>query len=107
RTDHHVANRKSASLRDRPAPPRRPVEGIGRDRADLAGRRRNQGVPGGRSQRAALDSRDEDTEGACVMVAMITRRSALAIVAGGVPLSARRAAAEAKEGRAIYPVAVP
>src|ERR1700759_4947798 len=41
------------------------------------------------------------------MVAMITRRSALAIVAGGVALSARRAAAEAKEGRAIYPVAVP
>src|SRR6201992_4459711 len=41
------------------------------------------------------------------MVAMITRRSALAIVAGGVALSARRASAEAKEGRAIYPVAVP
>src|SRR5579871_2449882 len=38
---------------------------------------------------------------------MITRRSALTIVAGGVALSARRAAAEAKEGRAIYPVAVP
>src|ERR1700753_3473120 len=41
------------------------------------------------------------------MVAMITRRSALAIVAGGVALSTRRAVAESKEGRAIYPVAVP
>jgi NitT/TauT family transport system substrate-binding protein len=38
----------------------------------------------------------------------VTRRSALTIIAGGgVALSARHAAAEAKEGRAIYPVAVP
>jgi NitT/TauT family transport system substrate-binding protein len=38
----------------------------------------------------------------------LTRRSALSVIAGGgVALSARHAAAETKEGRAIYPVAVP
>ena len=38
----------------------------------------------------------------------LTRRSALTVIAGGgLALSARHAAAEAKEGRAIYPVAVP
>jgi len=43
-----------------------------------------------------------------VMASAFTRRSALTVIAGsGVALSARHAAAEAKEGRAIYPVAVP
>ena len=42
------------------------------------------------------------------MTRPFTRRSALTVIAGGgLALSARGAAAEAKEGRAIYPVAVP
>ncbi len=42
------------------------------------------------------------------MAKSFTRRSALKIIAGGgALLSAGRASAEAKTGRAIYPVAVP
>ena len=42
------------------------------------------------------------------MATHFTRRSALTIIAGGgALLSAGRASAEAKSGRAIYPVAVP
>ena len=42
------------------------------------------------------------------MVAYVSRRSALTIVAGaGVVLSGRRASADTMTGRAIYPVAIP
>lgn len=41
------------------------------------------------------------------MAALITRRSALTVVAGGATLAAGRARAENKSGRAVYPVAIP
>ena len=41
------------------------------------------------------------------MAALITRRSALTIVAGGATLAAGWARAEDKSGRAVYPVAIP
>jgi NitT/TauT family transport system substrate-binding protein len=41
------------------------------------------------------------------MAASITRRSALTVIAGGATLTAGRARAEDKAGRAVYPVAIP
>ena len=40
-------------------------------------------------------------------MAMITRRSALTVIAGGATLAAGQARAEGKSGRAVYPVAIP
>ena len=41
------------------------------------------------------------------MAGLLTRRSALTVIAGGASLAAGRARAEAMSGRVIYPVAVP
>jgi NitT/TauT family transport system substrate-binding protein len=41
------------------------------------------------------------------MAALITRRSALTVIAGGATLAAGQARAEGKSGRAVYPVAIP
>ena len=41
------------------------------------------------------------------MASLLTRRSALTVIAGGATLATGRARAEGKVGRAIYPVAVP